>query len=237
MTDEIDIARYARQTALPEIGIGGQRRLNNARVLIVGVGGLGSPAALYLAAAGVGHLGLCDADTVSVSNLQRQILYIEAEVGQPKAECAKRRLQALNPNIDITTYQTRLSSENARDIISRYDYVVDGCDNFATRYLIDDICKSLHKIYIYGAITDFTGQVAVFDYHAGISYATLCPDRDYYVSLCHSVPAPVVGTTPAVVGSIQANQVIQLICGFGSPAIDTLINVDLLAMSVDRIKL
>lgn len=237
MTEEIDTERYARQTALPEIGIEGQKRLNNARVLVVGVGGLGSPIALYLAAAGVGHLGLCDADTVSVSNLQRQVLYTEAEVGLPKTKCAKHRLQALNSNIAITLHNSRLTAENAQDIISQYDYVIDGCDNFATRYLIDDTCKSLGKTYIYGAISDYSGQVAVFDYRSGLSYSTLYPDREYYASLRPSAPAPVIGTTPAIVGSIEANQIIQLICGFGSPAIDTLLNIDLLTMSVDRIKL
>lgn len=150
--------RYARQTALPEIGTEGQRHLAAARVLIVGIGGLGSPIALYLAAAGIGHLGLCDADTVSLTNLQRQILYTEAEIGQPKTTCAARRLHALNSEIDITEHPTRLTPDNAEQIITPYDYIIDGCDNFTTRYLIDDTCSRLKKTYIYGAITDFTDK-------------------------------------------------------------------------------
>lgn len=230
-------SRYARQIALPEIGSEGQMKLARSRVLIVGVGGLGSPIALYLAAAGVGHIGLCDADVVSESNLQRQVLYTEAEVGMPKTECAARRLKALNSSVEITEYKVRLTQENAEKIVSEYDYVVDGCDNFSTRYLIDDTCRRLGRVYVYGAITDFAGQVAVFDYKSDISYQTIYPDREYYESLRQTAPSPVVGTTPAVVGAIEANQVLQLVCGYGSPAIDTLIAIDLLTMNIQHIRL
>lgn len=229
--------RYARQIALPEIGIEGQQRLAAARVLIVGVGGLGSPIALYLAAAGVGTLGLCDADTVSESNLQRQILYTEAEVGKPKTTCAAQRLKALNSQISVVEHNERLTTDNADQIIARYDYIIDGCDNYATRYLIDDTCSRLKKTYIYGAITDFTGQVAVFNYQSPIRYSTLYPDREYYEQWQPAAPSPVIGTTPAMVGTIQANQALQLICRFGTPAIDTLITVDLLTMNIQHIKL
>ena len=146
------MTRYSRQISLPEIGEGGQKKLHKARVLIVGAGGLGSPAALYLAGAGVGTIGLADDDTVGISNLQRQVLYTENEVGQLKVHCAAQRLRALNGNIEVNVYPFRLNRENARRLIADYDIVVDGCDNFSTRYLISDSCSALHKPYVYGAI-------------------------------------------------------------------------------------
>ena len=156
--------RYDRQTILPEIGEEGQKKLLDAKVLIVGVGGLGSPIALYLAGAGVGCIGLVDDDVVSISNLQRQVLYSEKELGKSKAVCAAERLSALNSEIKIQPYSTRLTGDNAFDIIGEYDMVVDGCDNFATRYLINDICIQQGKPYIYGAICGFEGQVSVFNF-------------------------------------------------------------------------
>ena len=155
--------RYDRQIILPEIGEEGQKKLQEAKVLIVGVGGLGSPIALYLAGAGVGCLGLVDDDLVSITNLQRQVLYSEKELGKPKAICAAERLSALNSEIRIHPYSTRLTKENAYHIIQEYDIVVDGCDNFATRYLINDICIEQKKPYVYGAICGFEGQVSVFN--------------------------------------------------------------------------
>lgn len=154
--------RYDRQMILPEIGEDGQQKLKQAKVLIVGVGGLGSPIALYLTGAGVGCIGLVDDDVVSISNLQRQVLYSEKELGKPKATCAAERLSALNSEITIRTYPIRLTEENAQEIISQYDIVVDGCDNFSTRYLINDICAEMGKVYVYGAICGFEGQVSVF---------------------------------------------------------------------------
>ena len=145
------MTRYSRQISLPEIGEGGQEKLHKARVLIVGAGGLGSPAALYLAGAGVGTIGLADDDTVGISNLQRQVLYTENEVGQLKVHCAAQRLRALNGNIEVHAYPFRLNRENARRLIADYDIVVDGCDNFSTRYLISDSCSALHKPYVYGS--------------------------------------------------------------------------------------
>ena len=156
--------RYDRQMILPEIGEDGQQKLKQAKVLIVGVGGLGSPIALYLTGAGVGCIGLVDDDVVSISNLQRQVLYSEKELGKPKAICAAERLSALNSEITIRTYPIRLTEENAQEIISQYDIVVDGCDNFSTRYLINDICAEMGKVYVYGAICGFEGQVSVFHY-------------------------------------------------------------------------
>ena len=204
--------RYSRQTMLPEIGEAGQERLRKARVLIVGVGGLGSPIALYLAAAGVGCLGLVDDDTVSVSNLQRQVLYTEAEVGQSKVECARQKLSALNSTTHIVCYPTRLTDKNAHSIIADYDLVIDGCDNAATRYLIDEECARQGKPYVYGSIAAFEGQVSVFNYRGGPRYSDLYPRPAV-------MPAPqpggVVGSIPGLIGCLQASEAIKIIAGCG----------------------
>ena len=216
--------RYERQTALPEIGEAGQERLTKARVLLVGVGGLGSPISLYLTAAGVGTLGIMDADVVSESNLQRQVLYEEAQVGQPKVEFAARRLQALNSGVKIVPYFCRLTAENAEEIIRQYDIVVDGCDNFETRYLLAEVCRRCHKPYVYGAIQGFEGQVAVFDtHHHPVTYKDLYPDPVAISPLQKAV----IGTTPAIVGSVEANEVLKLIVGFGEPLYGKLWTIDL----------
>ncbi len=228
--------RYARQIALPEIGVEGQRLLSQARVLIVGVGGLGSPVAMYLAAAGVGRLGLVDDDVVSLSNLQRQLLYDESQIGFSKVECAAKALAKLNSDVVVERYPYRLTADNAQEIVSHYDYVIDGCDNYATRYIIDEVCSDLRIPYIYGAIGEFSGQVAVFDYKGGVSYRMLYPDVECFCSL-NTGGMPVVGTTPAVVGVIQANQLLQLVCRFGSPLVNELLTIDLLKMRFDRILL
>jgi len=219
--------RYDRQTMLPEIGEEGQAKLKNAKVLIVGVGGLGSPISLYLTAAGVGTIGLIDDDVVSLTNLQRQVLYTEAEIGESKVLCAAKRLKALNSEVAIHTYFTRLCKENALQLISAYDLVVDGCDNFATRYLINDVCKSLNKPYIYGAICGLDGQVSVFN--AGEypkEYRDLYPNEE---EVLHMTPPSkgVVGVTPAIVGSMEANEVIKIVCGFGSILVGKIWTIDL----------
>lgn len=230
-------SRYSRQILLPEIGEEGQRRLSLAKVLIVGVGGLGSPIALYLAGAGVGTIGLVDDDVVSVSNLQRQVLYEESQVGQPKVLCAQRRLTALNSETLVNAYYTRLTKENATEIINHYDIVVDGCDNFETRYIISDVCAATGKPYVYGAICGLEGQVAVLcktpstlpmeGERSGkiTTFRSLYPDADS-LSL-GDVRREVVGVTPAVVGSVEASQVLQLICGYGEPLINRLWTIDL----------
>lgn len=218
--------RYNRQIILPELGEEGQQRIQRAKVLIVGVGGLGSPVALYLTGAGVGTIGLMDDDVVSISNLQRQILYSEAEVGMPKAIQAKKRLEALNSSIQINAYPNRLTTENAAGIISQYDIVVDGCDNFATRYLINDTCVQLGKIYVYGAIRAFDGQVSVFNYQGGKTYRDLFPDEQEMLSM----PAPpkgVLGVTPGLVGCAEANEVVKIICGYGEVLSGKLWQIDL----------
>ena len=216
--------RYDRQMILPEIGEEGQLKLKKAKVLIVGVGGLGSPIALYLAGAGVGCIGLVDDDRVSISNLQRQVLYSENELDKPKAVCAAERLSALNSGISILPYSTRLTEENAGNIIRKYDIVVDGCDNFATRYLINDICIEQRKPYVYGAICGFEGQVSVFNY--GEEMKRMPPP-----------PKGVIGVTPAVVGSIEATEVLKIICGFGDILAGKLWTIDLRTLQSNKFSL
>lgn len=213
--------RYERQLMLPEIGKEGQQKLTRAKVLIVGVGGLGSPIALYLTGAGVGTLGVMDDDVVSVNNLQRQVLYSESQVGQPKALCAKERLQQLNSTIRVVAHIERLTPHNATSLIELYDIVVDGTDNAQARYTISDACTALGKPYVYGAICGLEGQVSV-----------LCQGRATYRTLYPEPPSQatvkaVIGVTPALVGSVEASQVLQLICGYGTPLVDRLWSIDL----------
>lgn len=222
----MDSERYSRQTGLPEIGPQGQAQISRARVLIVGVGGLGSPISLYLAGAGVGHIGLVDDDVVSPSNLHRQVLYTTAETGQSKAAQAARRLTALNPEVEVTALAVRLTEDNAEEIVSNYDIVVDGCDNYATRYIIDDVCRRLGKPYVYGAVCGFEGQASVF-------HAT--PSSPGYRNLYPTPPPPpaskaLVGMTPGVVGSILAHETLKLICGYGPTLDGRLWTINLLTM-------
>ena len=229
--------RYDRQMILPEIGEEGQLKLKKAKVLIVGVGGLGSPIALYLAGAGVGCIGLVDDDRVSISNLQRQVLYSENELDKPKAVCAAERLSELNSGISILPYSTRLTEENAGNIIRKYDIVVDGCDNFATRYLINDICIEQRKPYVYGAICGFEGQVSVFNYgEMKKSYRDLYPNEEEMKRM-PPPPKGVIGVTPAVVGSIEATEVLKIICGFGDILAGKLWTIDLRTLQSNKFSL
>ena len=227
--------RYDRQLMLPEIGESGQRKLREASVLLVGVGGLGSPAALYLAGAGVGTIGLVDDDVVSISNLQRQVLYDESQLGESKALCAKKRLEALNSEIRVRAYPVRLTTENAADLIAPYDLVVDGCDNFATRYLINDTCIRQGKPYVYGAICGFEGQVSVFNVPAGgKNYRDLYPDEKEMQLL----PPPfkgVIGVMPGLVGCVEASEALKLIGGYGTSLAGTLWTIDLRTMTTNRL--
>ena len=228
--------RYHRQTLLPEVGEEGQKKLQNARVLIVGVGGLGCPVALYLAGAGVGHLGLVDNDVVSLSNLHRQVLYEEADLGHPKAACAARHLQAKNGDIELKAYPIRLTPDNAECLIAEYDLVVDGCDNHATRYLLSDICEKQKKPYVHAAIGAFQGQIAILCYEEGApTYRTLFPDKDAMCSL--EAEKGVIGTTPAVIGSLIANEVLKLIAGIGEPLFGKLFYIDLQTLKTQTIHL
>ena len=226
--------KYHRQTLLPEIGEEGQEKLRQAKVLIVGVGGLGCPIALYLTSAGVGHIGLIDNDVVSIHNLHRQVLYDEADIGQPKATCALHHLRPKNSDIELIAYPMRLTQENAEALISEYDIVVDGCDNHATRYLISDICEQLGKPYVYAAISAFQGQVGIFCYEQEApTYRTLFPDEKAMCSL--EAEKGVVGTTPAIVGSIVANEVLKLIGGYGEPLRGRLLIIDLLTLNTQLV--
>lgn len=228
--------RYNRQIILPELGEEGQRRLQRAKVLIVGVGGLGSPIALYLAGAGVGTIGLADDDLVSVSNLQRQVLYSEAEIGLPKVIQASIRLKALNSDVKINTHSTRVTKSNAEEIISEYDIVVDGCDNFATRYVINDTCVRLGKVYVYGAIRAFDGQVSVFNYQGGPDYRHFFPDEEEMLSMPHP-PKGVLGVTPGIVGCAEATEVLKIIGGYGDVLSGKLWVIDLKTMQTHIISL
>lgn len=226
--------RYSRQIILPEIGEKGQQRLKKSKVLLVGVGGLGSPIAFYLTGAGIGTLGVIDPDKVSITNLQRQILYSEAELGQNKALCAKVRMEALNSEIKVQAYPYSLNKENALKIIRNYDIVVDGCDNFETRYLINDTCSILGKPYVYGAISAFEGQVSVFNYRNGPTYRNLFPNETEMPDIPTSEKG-VMGITPAVIGSIEASEVIKIIGGFGNVLSGKLWTINLQTMETNII--
>lgn len=231
----MDETRYARQIMLPEIGAEGQRRLCGATVLIVGLGGLGSVVATYLAGAGVGHLILADSDVVSLSNLQRQILYTEAEIGRPKALCAERRLKAQSSAISIVTATDGLTGDNAERLVAGADVVVDCTDNFATRYLIDDTCAAAGKPWVYGSLGAFGGQVAVFNYRSGIIYRDLYPECD---ELSDRAPASggVIGPVPAVIGALEALETMKIIAGFGEVLDGRLFTIDLLNLNNDIIE-
>lgn len=216
--------RYLRQTALLEIGEEGQNKLREASVLIVGAGGLGSPAATYLVSSGVGRIGIVDNDTVSESNLARQVLYTTQQKGISKVECAKERLSAQNPECIIDIYNKRLDTECAESIIKEYDIVIDGTDNADTRYLIDEITYRYQKAYIYGAICGFEGQVSVFNTMGAARYSDLYP---YGTFASLPAPPPVMATTPAVIGSIEANEALKLIIGYGKPLVNRLLTIDL----------
>lgn len=226
---ELIAERFDRHIRLPEIGLRGQHALLDARVLIVGVGGLGSPISLYLTAAGVGNIGIIDPDVVSLSNLQRQVLYTEGDVGLPKVYCARKRLKQLNSSLNIDVYPYALNKENALDIISRYDIVVDGCDNYATRYIIDDACKELAKPYVYGSIGAFNGQISVFNYKGGGAYSDLFPKEDKEVN-DKAVMAGVMGVVPGTVGTLQASEVVKIITGCGEVLSNKLLLINLLTL-------
>lgn len=232
-----ELLRYSRHLMLPEVGLEGQRKLKAASVLVVGTGGLGSPVCLYLAAAGVGRLGLVDDDVVDVSNLQRQILHSSAATGQPKVESARQRLADLNPEIEIIPYQTRLTSQNALEIAAAYDIIVDGTDNFPTRYLLNDLCVLTGKPYVYGSIYRFDGQVSVFDARRGPCYRCLfpAPPPPHLAPTC--ADGGVLGILPGTIGSLQATETIKLIIGAGSPLIGKLLLYDALDLSFQQVSL
>ena len=232
-----EILRYSRHLILPDVGVEGQQKLKAARVLLVGAGGLGSPAALYLAAAGVGTLGLVDFDVVDKTNLQRQILHGTSSVGVSKLESAAARIHDLNPNVRVETFETRLTSENALDIIREFDIVADGTDNFPTRYLVNDACVLLDKPNVYGSIFRFEGQASVFHAKRGPCYRCLYsePPPPGLVPSC--AEGGVLGVLPGIIGSIQAMETIKLILGAGQPLIGRLVLFDALKLQFRELKL
>ena len=232
-----DLLRYARHFVLPQVGPEGQRALADARVLLVGVGGLGSPVALYLAAAGVGTLGVVDADLVDLSNLQRQVLHGISHLGQFKVESARERIWELNPNVQMVPHQVRLTSANALEILEGYDLVVDGSDNFPTRYLVNDACILLGKPYVYGAVDRWAGQVSVFGVEGGPCYRCLFRDPPPPGLVPSCAEAGVLGVLPGIIGSIQAAEVIKLILGVGVPLVGRLLIFDALDLSFREVRL
>ncbi|GJG85209.1 molybdenum cofactor biosynthesis protein MoeB [Gemmatimonadetes bacterium T265] len=226
----VDAARHARQIALPNVGAAGQERLRRARVLLVGAGGLGSPAALYLAAAGVGHLGLVDPDRVARHNLQRQLLHATADVGRPKVESARDRLRALDPRVDVAAYDARLTASNALDLLRGYDVVVDGSDNLRTRYLTSDACVRLGVPNVYGAVFRFEGQATVLAAPGGPCYRCLFPVPPPPGTTPSCEASGVLGVLPGLVGTIQAAEALKLLLGIGEPLAGRLLLVDGLRM-------
>jgi adenylyltransferase/sulfurtransferase len=227
---EEQIKRYSRHIILKEIGGTGQKRLLDARVLIVGAGGLGSPAAFYLAAAGVGTLGLLDFDTVELSNLQRQIVHTMKDLERPKVESAKETLLALNSDVTVITHNEKLHSKNAFGILADYDVIVDGCDNFPSRYLINDACVMLGKPIVHGSVLLFEGQVTVFDARHGPCYRCQYPEPPPPGMVPSCQEAGVLGAVPGTVGTLQAVETVKLILGIGHPLVGRLIHVDALNM-------
>jgi sulfur-carrier protein adenylyltransferase/sulfurtransferase len=226
-----ELARYSRHLILPEVNVDGQRRIKAARVLCIGAGGLGSPAALYLTAAGIGTLGLVDADRVDASNLQRQILYGTDDVGKPKLEKARARLLEINPNIEIVRHDARLTSANATEIIAPYDVVIDGSDNFPTRYLSNDVCVFARKPNIYGSVFRFEGQASVFAPHlGGPCYRCLFPEPPPPGAAPSCAEAGVLGVLPGIIGLIQATEALKLILGAGETLAGRLLHFDALKM-------
>jgi len=231
-----EISRYARHLIIPDVGIDGQKRLKAARVLLVGAGGLGSPLALYLAAAGVGHIGIVDFDVVDVTNLQRQILHGTKDIGRAKVASARERIADINPFVELTTYETALTSKNALGIIEKYDLVVDGTDNFPTRYLVNDACVMLGKPNVYGSVFRFEGQASVFSTKDGPCYRCLFPEPPPPGTVPSCAEGGVLGVLPGLIGTIQATEAIKLILGIGEPLVGRLLLVDALGAQFRTVK-
>ncbi|MBI4398342.1 MAG: molybdopterin-synthase adenylyltransferase MoeB [Candidatus Omnitrophica bacterium] len=241
------LTRYSRHLILPEIGMEGQKKLLRAKVLIIGAGGLGSPLALYLSAAGVGTLGLVDFDNVDLSNLQRQILHTQDEIGKPKLDSAERRIKGMNPDTRVIKFPTKISSENAFDIIRNFDMVIDGTDNFPTRYLVNDACYLLGKTNIYGSIFRFDGQATVFSARGGSAFGGQLPEGPCYRCLYPEPPPPgmvpscaeggVLGILPGIIGVIQATEAVKIITGQGASLVGRLLIYDALQMTFRQLKL
>jgi len=232
-----EILRYSRHLIIPEVGIDGQRKLKAAKVLLVGTGGLGAPLALYLSAAGVGKIGLVDFDTVDFTNLQRQVIHFTSDVGRKKLDSAAEKMKAINPHIEIVRHEVALTSENALDILKDYDLVVDGTDNFPTRYLVNDACVLLGKPNVYGSIFRFEGQATVFAYEGGPCYRCLYPEPPPPGLVPSCAEGGVLGILPGTIGLIQATETVKLILGIGEPLVGRLLLYDALGMRFRELKL
>jgi adenylyltransferase/sulfurtransferase len=236
--DNDEIRRYSRHLILPEVGLAGQKKICSTSVLCIGAGGLGSPIAMYLAAAGIGKIGLLDFDTVDFSNLQRQIIHGTPDVGRPKTESAKATIQRINPNVEVVLHNTRVTSENALDILALYDIVVDGTDNFPTRYLTNDACVLLKKPNVYGSIFRFEGQASVFAPHLnGPCYRCLYPEPPPPGMVPSCAEGGVLGVLPGIIGTIQATEILKLALGKGSSLIGRLLLFNALEMKFREVRL
>jgi adenylyltransferase/sulfurtransferase len=231
-----ELQRYSRHLILADVGLEGQRRIKAARILLIGAGGLGSPAALYLAAAGVGTLGIVDFDVVDITNLHRQVLHGTSAVGISKLESARTRIAELNPNVAVVTHETRLTSANALEIFKQYDIIVDGTDNFATRYLTNDACVMLGKPNVYGSIFQFDGQASVFSLSDGPCYRCLFPEPPPPGSVPSCAEGGVLGVLPGLIGTIQATEALKLVLGVGTSLAGRLLLVDAMEMSFRTVR-
>jgi len=230
-----EVRRYSRHLIIPDVAMAGQQRLMNAKVLCVGAGGLGSPALMYLAAAGVGTIGIVEFDTVDESNLQRQIIHGQSDIGKSKAQSAKAKISEINPNVNVITHETRLDNSNVKEIFSQYDIIVDGTDNFATRYLVNDACVILKKPYVWGSIYRFDGQASVFWAEYGPCYRCLYPEPPPPGMVPSCAEGGVLGVLCATIGSIQTTEAIKVITGIGEPLIGSLMIYDALDMTFRKI--
>ncbi|AWV99820.1 molybdopterin-synthase adenylyltransferase MoeB [Arcticibacterium luteifluviistationis] len=235
--DASEIQRYSRQILIPGFGLEGQQKLKESSVLVIGCGGLGSPVLMYLAAAGIGRIGLVEDDKIDTSNLQRQILYNEGAVGLEKIEEASKRLKGINGNVIIEKHNTRLSSKNALSIVEKYDVVVDGSDNFPTRYLVNDSCILRNKPLVYGAIYRFEGQVSVFNYKGGVNYRDLFPNPPSEDMAPNCATAGVLGMMAGIIGTLQATEVVKILTGMGEVLSGKLLLVDALSMNFRKVKI
>ncbi|MCE9602235.1 MAG: molybdopterin-synthase adenylyltransferase MoeB [Gemmatimonadetes bacterium] len=231
-----ELQRYARHLVLPQVGATGQERLRASSALVIGLGGLGSPAALYLAAAGVGRLGILDHDTVAVHNLQRQIIHDTSTLGAPKVDSARVRIEALNPYVRIETWRTALTRDNARGIVSDYDVILDGTDSFATRYLVNDACVLEGKPYVHASVHRFEGQLSVFGAPHGPCYRCLHPTPPPAGSVPNCAEGGVLGVLPGLLGTMQATEALKLLLGIGAPMVGRLLVVDALGMRFQEVQ-
>ncbi|OCX50426.1 thiamine biosynthesis protein ThiF [Mucilaginibacter sp. PPCGB 2223] len=232
MLEREELKRYNRQIILPELGLPGQEKLKAARLLVIGAGGLGCPVLQYLVAAGAGTIGIVDDDVVDISNLHRQILYSAADIGRPKALVAGQKLNQLNPFVEIIAYTERITAANAQQLITTFDVVIDGSDNFKTRYLVNDTCTALNKPLVFGSIFKFEGQVSVFNYQGGPNYRDVFPEAPPENEVPNCAEIGVIGVLPGMIGTYMANEAIKLICGIGELLSGKLLTLNALDSSI-----